>query len=84
MCHINNCKLPNKVRNIAKYNHKAFCGTYSHDGTKLLTACQGLCSGICILYIKNIKKKKKTLPGREGENMYQDSLKVIFISSCAK
>ncbi|XP_031559643.1 DDB1- and CUL4-associated factor 11-like isoform X2 [Actinia tenebrosa] len=32
--------LPNTVKIKAKYGQKAFCGTYSRDGTVFLSACQ--------------------------------------------
>lgn len=32
--------LPNTYEVMAKYSHKAFCGTYSQDGNIFLTACQ--------------------------------------------
>jgi WD repeat-containing protein 23 len=33
--------LPNTVEMKAKYGQKAFCGTYSRDGTVFMSACQG-------------------------------------------
>ena len=40
-CKITSNFLPNKMSPIAKYNNKAFCGTFSKDGQIFLTASQG-------------------------------------------
>ncbi|ESO89788.1 hypothetical protein LOTGIDRAFT_124623, partial [Lottia gigantea] len=39
-CVINSKFLPNKVKTVAKYHQKAFCGTYSKDGSIFLSAAQ--------------------------------------------
>ena len=33
--------LPNHMDEMARYNHKAFCGVYSADGNVFLSAAQG-------------------------------------------
>lgn len=40
-CRISSNFLPNKMHQVAKYNTKAFCGSYSKDGRFFLTASQG-------------------------------------------
>jgi hypothetical protein len=40
-CKITNNYVPNKMKTVAKYHSKAFCGTYSKDGNYFLSACQG-------------------------------------------
>lgn len=40
-CRISSNFLPNKSRQVAKYNSKVFCGSYSKDGRFFLTASQG-------------------------------------------
>ncbi|XP_070537289.1 DDB1- and CUL4-associated factor 11-like [Ptychodera flava] len=37
---ISSCFLPNKMRVVAAYQHKAFCGSYSQEGNVFLSACQ--------------------------------------------
>lgn len=39
-CRISSNFLPNKMRQVAKYNTKVFCGSYSEDGRFFLTASQ--------------------------------------------
>ncbi|PNF20119.1 DDB1- and CUL4-associated factor 11 [Cryptotermes secundus] len=39
-CKITNNYIPNKMKTVATYHSKAFCGTYSEDGNYFLTACQ--------------------------------------------
>uniref|UniRef100_A0A0V0G5M9 Putative ddb1-and cul4-associated factor 11ddb1-and cul4-associated factor 11 n=1 Tax=Triatoma dimidiata TaxID=72491 RepID=A0A0V0G5M9_TRIDM len=39
-CYISNNKLPVKLRPVDTYDHKVFCGVYSQDGNRLLTASQ--------------------------------------------
>ncbi|CAL7943970.1 unnamed protein product [Xylocopa violacea] len=39
-CRISSSFLPNKMYQVAKYNTKAFCGSYSKDGRFFLTASQ--------------------------------------------
>lgn len=39
-CQISNKFLPNKMKKIARYRSKAFCGSYSTDGKLLVTASQ--------------------------------------------
>ncbi|XP_033223372.1 DDB1- and CUL4-associated factor 11 isoform X2 [Belonocnema kinseyi] len=39
-CAISSNYLPNRMQQVAKYNSKAFCGSYSTDGKFFLTACQ--------------------------------------------
>ncbi|XP_033331804.1 DDB1- and CUL4-associated factor 11 [Megalopta genalis] len=39
-CRISSSFLPNKMHQVAKYNAKAFCGSYSQDGRFFLTASQ--------------------------------------------
>lgn len=41
-CQIGSTFLPNKMKKIARYRSKAFCGSYSTDGKLLVTASQGL------------------------------------------
>lgn len=50
-CRISNSFLPNKMHQVAKYNSKAFCGTYSQDGRFFLTASQGMFDLIDFLFI---------------------------------
>ncbi|KZC04741.1 DDB1- and CUL4-associated factor 11, partial [Dufourea novaeangliae] len=40
-CRISSSFLPNKMHQVAQYNNKAFCGSYSKDGRFFLTASQG-------------------------------------------
>ncbi|KAK6174585.1 hypothetical protein SNE40_017832 [Patella caerulea] len=40
LCVINSKFLPNRVRTVATYSQKAFCGTYSQDGNIFLSASQ--------------------------------------------
>jgi hypothetical protein len=40
-CKITNNYIPNKMKTVAKYHSKAFCGQYSKDGNYFLSACQG-------------------------------------------
>lgn len=39
-CRISNSFLPNKMDQIAKYNSKIYCGSYSKDGRLFITASQ--------------------------------------------
>ncbi|KAK9503450.1 hypothetical protein O3M35_010002 [Rhynocoris fuscipes] len=39
-CFIGNYKLPLRMKKIDKYQHKVFCGIYSQDGNRFLTASQ--------------------------------------------
>ncbi|XP_064641112.1 DDB1- and CUL4-associated factor 11-like [Lineus longissimus] len=39
-CILSSNFLPNQVTVVARYPHKAFCGTYSEDGNVFLSACQ--------------------------------------------
>lgn len=41
-CKIGSTFLPNKMKKVARYRTKAFCGSYSADGKLLVTASQGI------------------------------------------
>lgn len=53
-CRISSNFLPNKSRQVAKYNSKVFCGSYSKDGRFFLTASQGNIA-TCIYIIRYMK-----------------------------
>ena len=42
--------LPNSCETMARYRSKAFCGTYSSDGTMFMSACQGKLYLDAVLY----------------------------------
>ncbi|XP_015585842.1 DDB1- and CUL4-associated factor 11 isoform X2 [Cephus cinctus] len=58
-CRITSSFLPNKMYQVAKYNSKAFCGSYSKDGRFFLTASQDRCLRLYHTHNGNFLEFKK-------------------------